>query len=143
MGVKETLRYLEVTNFSPSQILDALPLLLYPKEAVAKGVETVSREGDSSLPWFLHMVLYILEKETHFSGDGIWGDKGRTGDSQDIGESEKSLDKYLKEKEGTGTKIRPTPPTEGEEEVEEDEILFGDSLHETLNPPEAGSTKEQ
>lgn len=75
INAKESLQFIESFNvFTKSQIISALPILIYPKEKIQTQFENVlaSKEAELKDDFFLHMVLYFLEKEVHFSGDGIW-----------------------------------------------------------------------
>jgi len=80
---KEVLLFLR-KSYSHAQIRSTIPILLYPVNRVEEeiqlqlsenqsgGAATAVASIDQSHPYFLHLILYRLEKEFHFTGDGIW-----------------------------------------------------------------------
>jgi hypothetical protein len=86
MTVKDSLSFIRGFDvFTKEQIFSALPLLLYPKDKIEKEFENVVifNEAKISDDWFLHMVLYFLERTVHFSGDGVWNSKTDMRDDDD------------------------------------------------------------
>ncbi|ODM99915.1 Diapolycopene oxygenase, partial [Orchesella cincta] len=74
-NIQTVLAYIQkLHSFSKEQLIDAIPLFLYPVENVEKEVENVLRLGEAKLTdkYFLHMVLYFLERQCHFTGDAVW-----------------------------------------------------------------------
>ena len=61
-------------KLSKETIFDALPIVLYSPTTVESTIDVVIAGGhaDPSDSFFLHMVLYFMEKGHHFKGDGIW-----------------------------------------------------------------------
>lgn len=78
VNIKSVLKFLlSAGNFSSKQLIDAIPILLYPKEKVEEQMEKVLISGDAKLDddYFLQMVLYYLERPVHFTGDAVWPEK--------------------------------------------------------------------
>ncbi|CAL8094863.1 unnamed protein product [Orchesella dallaii] len=77
-NVCSVLTYIQTLHsFSEKQLINALPLLLYPVVNVEKEVKNVLSTGEAKLTdeYFLQMVLYFLERQAHFTGDAVWHDK--------------------------------------------------------------------
>ncbi|CAG7826723.1 unnamed protein product [Allacma fusca] len=74
-NMKEVLDFLQLEEkLDDSIIFEALPIVLYPVEKIKTAFqETIStRQAQVTDRYFLNMVLYMMEKECHFSGDGVW-----------------------------------------------------------------------
>lgn len=78
VNIKSVLKFIQsVGSFTTSQLIDAIPLFLYPKEKVQIEIDNVLKSGDGKLEdkFFLQMVLYYLERSCHFTGDAVWPEK--------------------------------------------------------------------
>lgn len=77
VNMTSVLTYIKsVHTFSKDQLIDAIPILLYSKDKVEQEFENVLKSGEASHEdsYFLQMVLYFLERPSHFTGDAVWGD---------------------------------------------------------------------
>ncbi|XP_035709831.1 transcription termination factor 5, mitochondrial isoform X2 [Folsomia candida] len=140
INMKDSLQFIEEFKvFTKSQIFSALPIILYPRENLQQKFQAVldSKEASLTDDYFLHMVLYFLEKSVHFSGDGLWHRNSTQLNTDDEGDDEHvtrfdsyldNLDNMKKNKKRKTAKLLPEV-----EETEPEEIVFGESLYETLN----------
>ncbi|XP_012284844.1 transcription termination factor 5, mitochondrial [Orussus abietinus] len=75
--IKETVLYLK-ERFSPIDISKCVYIILYPREKVENALNVVERyDSTYGIASFtpsqvLSLCVYILERDHHFSGDGIW-----------------------------------------------------------------------
>ncbi|RZC38878.1 uncharacterized protein BDFB_007416 [Asbolus verrucosus] len=77
VSMEETYNYLISENYSSAAILNVIYILLYPKEKIQnnfKQVDLFETRSNKVLTQTnrLNLVLYFIEKEHHFTGDGIW-----------------------------------------------------------------------
>ncbi|BFF89269.1 transcription termination factor 5 mitochondrial [Drosophila madeirensis] len=85
LHVKQCLEYLKSKKFSLSEIFDNIHLLLYPIKRIEEKLLLlqsseiqedlqlpVSDVNDLSNSEILTLILYLIESEFHFTGDGIW-----------------------------------------------------------------------
>ncbi|XP_072936004.1 transcription termination factor 5, mitochondrial-like [Epargyreus clarus] len=78
------------TEFSPKDIYENCPILLYPWNKVKDVMNLVNKSCDSNQPLHLYefldlqklsntqklsLILYLLEKNHYFSGNGVWNDE--------------------------------------------------------------------
>ncbi|CAH1176044.1 unnamed protein product [Phaedon cochleariae] len=75
--MKDTFDYLREQKFKKTSIYKVLYILLYPKEKVRNILTMIRYNKDikfNSLSEInkLNLILYFIEKEHHFTGNGIW-----------------------------------------------------------------------
>ena len=76
-SVQHLIKYLK-KHYSIEDICENIHIVLYPKSAVIKTLEMLSKEysqekGHNFTPsQYLALCLYTLEKVNHFSGDAVW-----------------------------------------------------------------------
>ncbi|XP_054282712.1 transcription termination factor 5, mitochondrial [Macrosteles quadrilineatus] len=84
--IADTLQYLLANGgVSKADIFKALPIVLYPKEKVARWLKQVhsqpevehlrDEEGKVPSSVVLQLVLYYMERPHHFSGHGVWSEQ--------------------------------------------------------------------
>ncbi|XP_043265913.1 transcription termination factor 5, mitochondrial isoform X2 [Colletes gigas] len=73
--IEKTLQYL-MMRYSIRDICENIHIILYPRDAVAKTLQSLYDEHKSESEYnssqHLSLCLYKLEKHHHFTGDGIW-----------------------------------------------------------------------
>lgn len=102
LTIQESLQHLRsIGNFTTNQLIDAIPLLLYPLEKVQKGIEIAKDVGGTypEDPYFLQMVLYFIERSSHFSGDAVWSNNVDYGLEDDVDQAN-SNETAFKKQEG-------------------------------------------
>ncbi|XP_044267769.1 transcription termination factor 5, mitochondrial [Tribolium madens] len=77
LSMEETYFYLREEKFSNSAIFKVIYILLYPKEKIRNAFKEVKqfasrRKKPLSQVNRLNLVLYFIEREHHFTGDGVW-----------------------------------------------------------------------
>lgn len=79
LHMKETLQFLCDSGFSRKQILSSVQLLLYPKLKVEQQLRVMPYREElqpyakwKDTDYILSLCIYLIEKEHHFSGDGVW-----------------------------------------------------------------------
>uniref|UniRef100_A0A6P7F6N4 Transcription termination factor 5, mitochondrial n=1 Tax=Diabrotica virgifera virgifera TaxID=50390 RepID=A0A6P7F6N4_DIAVI len=75
--MQETYDYLRSERFSKEHIYNVLYIILYPKNKVQSAHVTIKYDSNykyKSLSQVnkLNLMLYLIEKEHHFTGNGIW-----------------------------------------------------------------------
>ncbi|KAJ3655114.1 hypothetical protein Zmor_014254 [Zophobas morio] len=76
-AMEDTFHYLESEKFSNNSIFSVICILLYPKEKIKKSFKQIRQyelQTKKKLTQVnkLNLALYFIEKEHHFSGDGVW-----------------------------------------------------------------------
>lgn len=92
VSIEETYNYLRTEKFSSDAIFDVLTILLYPKEKIRDALQQVAayakeRNKDLGEVQRLNLILYFIEREHHFTGNGVW----LKGEHSDHGEEEAVL----------------------------------------------------
>lgn len=75
--IEKTYLYLRAHSFLNKQIAVAMPILLYPKEKVKEALQTIYNDerikyAQVKNSQVLNTALYFLERDHHFTGNGIW-----------------------------------------------------------------------
>ncbi|CAG2053744.1 unnamed protein product, partial [Timema podura] len=88
-SVKDTLHYLLELGYTREQVWSNVHLLVYPRlQTVSGGL--VVLESELSASQRLAMCLYFIEKEFHFTGDGVWTDQATPSLSNEVSSIEAS-----------------------------------------------------
>nr|XP_022914318.1 transcription termination factor 5, mitochondrial isoform X1 [Onthophagus taurus] len=79
LEIKTTVKFLQ-KNFSNEAILNVLPIVLYPISKIRDALRILNLMKDLSYGNLsetnkLNLILYIIEKSHHFTGDGVWTNK--------------------------------------------------------------------
>ncbi|XP_050530026.1 transcription termination factor 5, mitochondrial-like isoform X2 [Daktulosphaira vitifoliae] len=82
MSIRQTCTFLKRHNFTDKQICHSIQVVLYPKEKISKALQDVENMKDIyylrdsrgliKSEFLLPLILYSLEINHHFSGDGVW-----------------------------------------------------------------------
>ncbi|CAI6377570.1 unnamed protein product [Macrosiphum euphorbiae] len=88
LTIRKTYEFLKMKNFTKDQLCHCLQILLYPVDKIEDAlVSTQNMKNVSYLrnlcgsiksKYLLPLVLYNLEKDYHFSGDGVWNTNEQT-----------------------------------------------------------------
>ncbi|XP_031344490.1 transcription termination factor 5, mitochondrial-like isoform X2 [Photinus pyralis] len=72
--IEDNYEYLRELNFSREAIINAIPVLLYSRGKVKAAYESARDylKGDGTEIEHLNLILYFMEREHHFTGNGIW-----------------------------------------------------------------------
>ncbi|KAF5286378.1 hypothetical protein FQR65_LT12629 [Abscondita terminalis] len=77
LSISDSYKYLQELKFSNHAIVDVIQLLLYPRNRLKNAYEAASsytKDSKISQSVKLNLILYLIEKEYHFTGNGIWND---------------------------------------------------------------------
>lgn len=89
LDVKKSLDYLQSSGYKNKDILNNLHLILYPIARIEEklvlikeermNIENLSVDSSKLMPSeLLGLCLYLIERDFHFTGDGIWSDPAQT-----------------------------------------------------------------
>ncbi|XP_016660868.1 transcription termination factor 5, mitochondrial isoform X2 [Acyrthosiphon pisum] len=88
LTIRKTYEFLKKKNFTKDQLCHCLQILLYPVDKIedalvsTQNMKNVSYlrnlSGSINSKYLLPLVLYNLEKDYHFSGDGVWNTNEQT-----------------------------------------------------------------
>ncbi|KAJ8916747.1 hypothetical protein NQ315_013952 [Exocentrus adspersus] len=93
--MQETYDYLIAQQFQHDSIFNVMHILLYPQEKIQNALNQIRTNSEIQIKSLkqtklLNLVLYFIEKEHHFTGNGIW----RKSDNVENIISEKSIKEY-------------------------------------------------
>ncbi|CAH0557908.1 unnamed protein product [Brassicogethes aeneus] len=77
LDMEKTFQHLKSLDFQTKDIYDCMHIILYPKEKIIKALGDIRNDKnincDNLTPaQILNLILYFLEREHHFTGNGVW-----------------------------------------------------------------------